>query len=344
MDIDALVQPHLRRLTPYQSARDDFSGRAHAWLDANEYPFSEDGRHRYPDPHHRGLKNLLAQRWQVAENRLFVGHGSDEAIDLLVRLFCRPGEDSVLTFPPTYGMYGVSAGMQNVELLEVPLTPDSWRIDFDALDQVLAQHAPRLLFLCSPNNPTGHVLTAAEMEGVLARAPGLVVLDEAYIDFCPHLSFQAWLSAYEQLVVLRTFSKAWGMAGWRIGVALGHPQVARWMEAVKAPYNLSAAQQEAGERALATPEARLEERRAFIGHERRRLAASLEALPLVDQVFPSQANFLLVRFRDAAYVFQALLRAGVVVRDRSRQVPGCLRITVGSAEENQALLEHLHSL
>jgi histidinol-phosphate aminotransferase len=345
---DALdvARPHLRELQPYTSARDEFTGSAHVFLDANENPYGSvagGALNRYPDPHSRAVKARLGDVLGVAPDGLFIGNGSDEAIDLLVHAFCEPGVDHIVTTPPTYGMYAVTAAVNNVAVREVLLTPHHM-LDAKAVVTALDAHS-KLVFLCSPNNPTGNLQPLEAMIEVAAASPGLVVIDEAYIDFAPGGSALGILDEHPNVVVLRTFSKAWGMAAARIGVAIGHPSVAALLERIKLPYNLSELAQRVVLEALAHTERR-DEFVAAIIRERDWLTERLADLDGVEHVYPSDANFLLARFIRARGTYEALVQRGVIVRDRSRVVlcEGGLRITVGTRPENETLLAALRAI
>lgn len=338
-DLKELIRPAVRQLTPYSSARDEYQGEADIWLDANELPF-DTGLNRYPDPWQRELKEVLSRMKGVDADRLFLGNGSDEAIDLLMRATCKPGRHKILQLPPTYGMYRVCADINELPVIEVPLRED-FHLDQVGIRNRLEKEADiRLLFLCSPNNPTGNVHSPEEVLDICRNFHGWVVVDEAYIDFSPEDSLLPYLTDAPNLVVLQTLSKAWGLAGIRLGMAWGHPELIAALNRIKPPYNISQLNQEAALRTLQEQQ-RQREYLDIILQERGKLRKALEALPQVVEVYPSRANFLLVRFRDAAIVFERLREAGIVVRDRSRQVAGCLRITVGRPEENERLVKAL---
>jgi histidinol dehydrogenase len=339
-----LIRPNVERMQPYSSARDEFEGMAPVMLDANENSLGSvgpDDFSRYPDPHQRAIKADLARLKGVAPANIFLGNGSDEAIDLLVRLTCTPGQDSIVVCPPTYGMYEVAANLNDVRVERLPLTPD-FQLPAHAAD-VLAASRAKLVFLCSPNNPTGNLLAEAALETILRTFKGLVVVDEAYADFSPAPSWTTRLAEFPRLVVLQTFSKAWGLAGLRLGVAYAAPALIGYLNKIKPPYNISAATQLHALAALAAaPD--LTDMQAELLRGRALLAAELPRLPIVEHVFPSDANFLLVRFNvDATAVYDALRARGIVVRNRTTQ-PGCagtLRLTVGTADENTQLLQAL---
>lgn len=333
--LEELVRPCIRALKPYSTARDEYAGgEISVWLDANESPF-DNGINRYPDPHQRQLKRQVAAMKGVREEQVFLGNGSDEAIDLAYRIFCTPGRDNAVAISPTYGMYRVAADMNDIELREVPLGRD-FSLPVEALLQA-ADSRTKLLWLCSPNNPTGNAFPAAEIERLLRRFEGMVILDEAYIDFADGEGFLPRLGEFPNLVILQTASKAWGMAGLRLGMAFAAEPVAELFGRVKYPYNLNVLTQQTAARQL---KAGIGSRVELIRRERGRVAEALAAAACIERVYPSQANFLLVRTADADRLYEALIRAGVIVRNRSRVAgcEGCLRITIGTSEENDRML------
>jgi histidinol-phosphate aminotransferase len=344
-DLQALVRENIRSLKPYSSARDEFSGEASVYLDANENPFESlagAGMNRYPDPLQRALKAKIAPLKNVRPAQLFLGNGSDEPIDLLFRAFCEPKTDNVVQMVPTYGMYKVSADINNVEIRNVLLRPD-FSLDAQALLDACDSHT-KIVFLCSPNNPTGHSLEAAEVLKVVQNFPGLVVVDEAYADFSEAPSLTQSLDAYPNLVVLQTFSKAWGMAALRLGMCMASPEILSYLNLIKPPYNINELTQQAVNKAL--------DAASFvqtwidqIKTQRLRLAESLAKLDMVEEVYPSDSNFILIRVNDPKEVYNYLMLKGIIVRDRSTQplCAGCLRITVGTEAENDQLLQHIEN-
>ena len=351
--LNTLLRPHILTLTPYSSARDEYTGTEGVFLDANENPLgstSPDGDFsRYPDPHQGAIKQRLAPVKGVRPGQIFLGNGSDEPIDLLVRATCTPGTDSILIMPPTYGMYEVSATINDVAVTKVPLTPD-FQIDLPAVLAAMApsadRNAPKLIWLCSPNNPSGNRLQADAIRTILDAADqSLVIVDEAYIDFSGEASWTKELDTYPNLVVLQTFSKAWGLAGLRLGMCFASEELIRVMNKIKPPYNISAPTQALALEAL-KHEAEKEKMVREILSERQFLADNLRTLPLVLAIHPSDANFLLVQFADAHHTFKELIAHQVIVRDRSNVTlcAGCLRITVGTRAENERLLHVLRHL
>ena len=339
-----LIRPSVERMQPYLSARDEFEGLAPVMLDANENSLGSvgpDDFSRYPDPHQRAIKVDLAKLKGVAPEQIFLGNGSDEAIDLLVRLTCTPGQDSIVICPPTYGMYEVAANLNDVRVERLPLTAD-FQLPANAAD-VLAASRAKLVFLCSPNNPTGNLLAQEAIETILANFRGLVVVDEAYADFADASSWTTRLAEFPRLVVMQTFSKAWGLAGLRLGVAYASVSLIGYLNKIKPPYNISAATQQHALVALANAP-QLPEMRAELLRGREWLGQELGRLLIVEHIFPSDANFLLVRFNvDATAVYDELSRRGIVVRNRTTQpgCAGCLRLTVGTAAENTLLVQAL---
>lgn len=341
--IEKLLRENIRNLEPYRSARGAGVTRDAALLDANENAFAAEGPHslgRYPDPAQRELRAAIARVKGVSPAETFVGNGSDEAIDLLMRAVCRPGRDRIIVMPPTYGMYEVAARINDVGVVHVPLDPD-FQINVSRLWSALPARA-KILFVCSPNNPTGNALDPDDIERLLAKFSGLVVLDEAYIDFCPDYSWLPRLREFDNLVVLQTLSKAWGLASVRVGMAFASREIVAVLDRMKPPYNVGGVNQSIALQALRDPGA-MQRSVGQIVAGREWLAEELEGIATVEYVYPSDANFLLVRVGDAPRVVRALRERGVVVRDRSDE-PGCedcIRITVGTPEQNRRLLDTL---
>ena len=333
IDLESLVRPNIAALAPYSTARDELSGAPDIFLDANESPY-DNGLNRYPDPHQKALKARLSEIKGLPAENLFLGNGSDEAIDLVLRVFCEPGRDNIVAIAPSYGMYEVAAATNDIQVRKVRLGAD-FSLDTEAL-LAATDARTKVLFLCSPNNPSGNAFSNAQILGIAERFPGIVVVDEAYIDFCSIPSLAAKVNEVPNLVILQTLSKAWGMAGLRVGLALACPPIIRWMSMIKYPYNINVLAQQTVLKQLESP---IGPRVAEIVAERDRIAAALPAFPFVRKVFPSEANFLLVRVTDADALYARLLQDGIIVRNRSR-VPGCegcLRITIGTPEENRRL-------
>ncbi|NLD22766.1 MAG: histidinol-phosphate transaminase [Bacteroidales bacterium] len=332
-ELKSMVRPNIWELKPYSSARDEFTGNEGIFLDANENPFGE--RNRYPDPHQRELKKALSSRNNIPFENIFIGNGSDEVIDLVYRVFCEPSEDSVIICPPTYGMYEVSGNINNVNLIRIPLNDE-----FELNTELILSESAKCIFICSPNNPTGNNLK--NIEKILDQFNGIVVVDEAYIDFSDSEGFISAINKYPNLIVMQTFSKAWAMAKARVGVAYAHKDIIALMDNTKPPYNVSGFNQQEALNALSEPEI-FEERVDIILEQRNLLVKELSNLSFVKHIYPSDANFLLVKMNDAGDVYNYLVMNKVVVRNRDSVVPGCIRITVGSPEENAQLIEVLQN-
>lgn len=341
LDIQKLIRPNVRNLKPYSSARDEFKGSASVWLDANENP-NNNGLNRYPDPLQWKLKARISELKNIPKENIFLGNGSDEAIDLLFRAFCEPGKDKALICSPTYGMYQVSADINNVEILDVPLTAD-WQLNLETIESQFSDASIKLLFICSPNNPTGNCMDPKDVLSFASNFNGLVVVDEAYIDFAEQESFTNELQNHSNLVVLQTLSKAWGLAGIRLGMAFASIEVIDVLNRIKPPYNVNQLTQEKALEKLADEAGFQKEMEAIIS-ERERLREELSKLQNVLRVFPTDANFLLVKFTEPKAVYDALVSKGIVVRDRSKVAYGCLRITVGTEGENAQLINELKKL
>ncbi|MBI1287984.1 MAG: histidinol-phosphate transaminase [Flavobacteriales bacterium] len=341
VDIQKLIRPNVRNLKPYSSARDEFKGSASVWLDANENP-NNTGLNRYPDPLQWKLKARISELKHVPKENIFLGNGSDEAIDLLFRAFCESGKDKALICSPTYGMYQVSADINDVEVIDVPLTPD-WQLNLEAIELRFSDANIKLLFICSPNNPTGNCMQRSDVLQLASNFNGLVVIDEAYIDFSEQDSFSKELGNHNNLVVLQTLSKAWGLAGIRLGMAFANEEVIEVLNRIKPPYNVNQLSQEVALRELMNVAAFNKEVKTILT-ERKRLEVELDQLKNVLTIYPSDANFLLVKFTEPKTIYDALTDKGIVVRDRSKVAEGCLRITVGTEEENTTLLAELKKL
>ena len=332
--IESLVRPNIRAMVPYSTARDEFKGVAEVFMDANESPF-DNGYNRYPDPSQAKLKRRIAEIKGVDVQNIFVGNGSDEAIDLCFRIFCNPGLDNAIAIAPSYGMYSTCAAVNDVEMREVLLN-DDFSLPVERLLDA-ADNNSKLLFICSPNNPTGNVFPREEIERILQEFDGMVVLDEAYIDFADEPGMLRSLENWPNLIILQTLSKAWGMAGLRAGLAFASDYVMRLFAQVKYPYNINVATLSAVEKLL---KAGVDDRVKLIKEQRAFMEQKLSGMECVWRVYPSQANFLLVQVDNAADLYNYLLGEGIIVRDRSR-MPLCdntLRITVGTPQENVRLL------
>lgn len=342
--IQQLIRPHLLNIKPYSSARDEYKGNEGIFLDANENSLGTVGSHilynRYPDPHQWALKNKLASLKNISAQNIFIGNGSDEPIDLLIRLLCNPAEDNIIICPPTYGMYAVSAAINNVYIKEVLLN-DNFQLNTLNIIKAVDEQT-KIIFICSPNNPTGNIINAADIELLLNGFKGIVVVDEAYIDFTAFPSCVSKLSQYENLVVLQTFSKAWGLANLRVGVLYGNTLLVEYLDKIKPPYNVNGYSQQGALLALNNTE----EKESYINTivaERKQLEKVLSKFSFVEKVYASEANFILTKVKNANALYHYLTDNHIVVRNRSTQ-PLCentLRITVGTPDENKKLLEVL---
>jgi histidinol-phosphate aminotransferase len=345
-DINLLLRENIKKLVPYASARDEFSGSAHIFLDANENSLGSPIKppyNRYPDPHQTKIKERLTLIKGLQPQHIFLGNGSDECIDLLYRAFCNPGKDNVIIHPPTYGMYEVSAHIHDVEVRRAPLT-ENFELDLTAIEDLIDERT-KIIWLCSPNNPTGNALSRQNIEIILNNFDGLVVIDEAYINFSRQQSFIRELTEYPNLVILQTLSKAWGLAGLRVGMAFASEMIIDVLNKIKPPYNIGQATQELVLKALQET-THVNEMIKEIVRMRIELAEKLSRLSSVMNVYPSDANFLLVKIQHARHLYEILLNKGIVVRDRS-SAPGCadcLRITVGTREQNDNLFETLANI
>jgi histidinol-phosphate aminotransferase len=339
MNLQDWVRPNIFNLKPYSCARSEFKGEAEAYLDANENPMNAP-YNRYPDPLQKELKAKVAAIKGVDPDWLFFGNGSDEPIDLVVRIFCEPGIDNIVAIDPTYGMYGVCADINNVEYRKVLLGSD-YTLDASAVLAATDAHT-KLIFLCSPNNPTGNDLNSDEMLRIIREFPGLVVVDEAYIDFSARESFLRSLEQYPNLIVFHTFSKAWGMAAIRLGMAFARPEIIAFFNKVKYPYNINLLTQNFVSSQIEQV-GRKNDWVKFLLQQRSVLISALSKLPVVQKIFPTDANFVLVKVADANAVYQYLVDEKIIVRNRNSVslAQGCLRITVGLPEENELLLNAL---
>lgn len=341
-DILELVRKNIRELQPYSSARDEFHGKASVFLDANESPYNEPFN-RYPDPLQWKLKEKISRLKKIDKRGIFLGNGSDEPIDLLIRIFCEPGIDHILAIEPSYGMYKVAASINNVACRTVKLRED-FSLDADAVLKSVTKYT-KIIFLCSPNNPTGNMLDRDEVYKILENFRGIVVIDEAYIDFALEPSFIRELSDYPNIVVLQTLSKAWGAAAIRLGMAFAYQDIIQLLNKVKYPYNINLFTQEYALQILGREKKMRTTVFKIIG-QRMLMESILCDLPFVKHVYPSSANFLLVKMDDANAIYNYLVREGIIVRNRNLVTlcHGCLRITIGTHRENSTLMQALFRL
>ncbi len=338
--LEKIVRPNIQKLEAYSSARDEFKGTAEVYLDANENPYGT--LNRYPDPQQLKIKNKLSEIKKVAVNQIFIGNGSDEVIDLAFRVFCEPGKDKALTFSPTYGMYDVSAAINNIELIKQPLLAD-FQINLNQLQPYQEMEDVKLIFICSPNNPTGNIINKEDIEYILKNFNGIVIIDEAYIDFSTKESFISEIENYPNLIVSQTFSKAWGMASARVGVAYANRQIVSLYNKVKPPYNVSSLNQEAVLAVLNSP-AKFEIEKNIILNEREKIINQLVSIACIRKIYPTEANFVLIEVKDANKLYQYLVVKKIITRNRNSLINNCLRITIGSPEENKQLINTLQEL
>jgi histidinol-phosphate aminotransferase len=342
-DLNKLIRENIKELTPYSSARDEFHGEAKVFLDANENSLGSPlvkWYNRYPDPYQSDLKKAISKIKGIGAEHIFLGNGSDECIDLLYRVFCEPKKDNVVICPPTYGMYKVSGNINDIEVREAALLPN-FQLHIAQIEQLVDENT-KLIWICSPNNPTGNSMNREDIESVLNNFNGLVVIDEAYINFSKHKSFIQELPDYPNLVVLQTFSKAWGLAALRLGMAFASAEIINLLNKTKPPYNINQATQELAMRALEEVGQVNDMIKELVGM-RDALAGVFERIATVEKVYPSDANFLLVKIKNARQVYEYLLTRGIVVRDRSnvQLCDDCLRITIGTEDEITLLVRAL---
>jgi len=339
-NLEKIVRPNILSLKPYSSARDEFKGGEGIFIDANENPFGK--VNRYPDPKQKELKEKLSEFSNVATSNIFIGNGSDEIIDLVYRTFCIPGKDKALTFSPTYGMYKVAADIHDTKFIEVPLN-SKFQIELSGLKYYLSDKTLKLIFICSPNNPTGNLIKAKEIEFILKTFKGIVFLDQAYIEFSKAFSWSKKLNRFPNLIVCQTLSKAWGLAGARIGVAYASPQIISLFNKVKSPYNVSALNQLTALQTLSKPEFFMRNLETILA-EKIKLEVALKEMKFIKKVYPSDANFFLVEVDDANKIYQELIDNKVITRNRNNIIANCIRLTVGSPKENKKLIGILNNI
>lgn len=343
-ELDKIVRKNIRTLKPYSSARDEYKGKQGAFLDANENPFGsplDTNYNRYPDPLQLDVKEKLGKIKGLPIQNIFLGNGSDEAIDILFRAFCEPGIDNAIICPPTYGMYEVSANINNIKIIKVPLTSEEFQLDTENILKSINPNT-KLIFICCPNNPTGNGVKWNSIKTILQNFSGIVVIDEAYINFASYRSLIPELLNYPNLVILQTLSKAWGLAGLRVGMAFASEVIIDIFNKIKPPYNINSASQKLVLEALNYTD-KINDQIKTIVEEREKLSAEIPALPFVLKVYPSEANFILVKVKDPQSLYNYLVSREIIIRDRSKieLCQGCLRITVGTKTENKLLIETL---
>lgn len=344
IDINKLLRKNIKDLIPYSSARNEYKGKDGIFLDANENSFesiNSKGLNRYPDPLQLKLKNKLSKIKRVKLDQIFIGNGSDEAIDILYRAFCEPGKEEVIICPPTYGMYEVSANINNIKVVKAPLTKELFQLDLKNILKAITKNT-RLIFICCPNNPTGNGVKWKDIKELLENFKGIVVVDEAYIDFASYNSLIPELKNYSNLVILQTLSKAWGLAGIRIGLAFASKEIISVFNKIKPPYNINTVSQELAFKALENSK-EIKNKIKLLVSEREKLSSQLLKFDFIVKVYPSEANFLLVKTTNALKLYTFLIKNKIVVRNRSNVslCEECLRITIGTKKENQELLNAL---
>ena len=344
MNLNKLLRKNILGMNPYSSARDEYKDIQNdmVFLDANENPF-DSALNRYPDPQQTDLKTLISKQNNVAANQILLGNGSDEVLDLIFRAFCEPNSDNILTLPPTYGVYDVLPNLNAIENIQVPLSSD-FQIEVDLVIENIKPNT-KLLFICSPNNPSGNTVDRSAIERLLKAFNGLIVIDEAYIDFTEETSWTQFLNVYPNLLVVQTLSKAYGLAGIRLGICYASKEIIAVLNKIKTPYNVNTLTQEAAVKALHNKDV-VSDQIASILNERIRLKKALTAYSFIKKIYPSEANFFLIKVDDANKRYDELIKNGIVVRNRSSQLhcDNCLRITVGSPSENTQLLTLLKTL
>jgi histidinol-phosphate aminotransferase len=340
VDLNKLVRENVLKLNPYSCARDDFKGKTGVFLDANENPFGN--LNRYPDPYQSELKTEISKLKGIDEGNIFLGNGSDEIIDLCFRVFCNPGIDKALTFTPTYGMYEVSASVNDIEVIKIPLN-ESFNIDLKKAGARFADKTLKLIFICSPNNPTANSMNYDDVEYIISKFNGIVIIDEAYIDFSEKPSFIKLVNKYSNLIVMQTFSKAFGLAAVRVGMAFSNPEIVKYFNKLKPPYNISTINQKAVLDKLKLIE-RYRQQVLRIKKERERLSLILLKMNIVEKVYPSDANFILAKVQNADYIYNELVNRNIIIRNRSKLLNNCLRITIGKKSENDMLISALESI
>ncbi len=339
-NLNEIVRKNILDMEPYSSARSEFNKKDAVFIDANENPYGL--LNRYPDPYQTELKERIGKIKGVDQNQVFIGNGSDEIIDLIYRVFCEPGTDKAMIFSPTYGMYQVLAELNNVGLIEEPLNAN-YQLDLERIRLQLDEPNLKIIWLCSPNNPTGNLIKREDIIQLLNLFKGLVVIDEAYIDFCAEQSWVNELDRYPNLIIVQTMSKAWGLAGARVGLAYANRSVIKWFNKVKPPYNVSLLNQKEALKALENAD-EFDHNIGRILGQRNLLEQAFSKLAIVNRVYPSDTNFLLVEFNQADVVYDTLIEQKIIVRNRHRLVRNCLRITVGTAEENILLIKALNAI
>ncbi len=341
IDINSLVRKNIRGLVPYASAREQFDGKASIYLDANENPY-ENGVNRYPDPQQKELKKLIAKRNGVSTNQITIGNGSDELLDMIMRVFCEPGKDNVIITPPTFGIYKVLANTNNVEVREAPLT-DEFGLNVSSITNLIDDRT-KLIFICSPNNPTGNLMEVTTIKTLL-KLNCLIIIDEAYIDFANQESWVNSFTKYPNLIITQTLSKAWAQAGIRLGMSFSSKEIATNLDKIRLPYNINALSQQKAIEVLSNPTSFKRDVQS-IKREKILLEVALKSLKIVTKIYPSDANFFLIKFTNAQKVYDRLASKGIILRNfsKAKGCTNCLRISVGTAEESEELIQNLKKI
>lgn len=340
IDINKLVRNNILELSPYSCARLEYIGREGVFLDANENPYGN--FNRYPDPYQYDLKRKISDLKTIDIKNIFLGNGSDEIIDLLFRVFCNPGLDKVLIFTPTYGMYEVLAGINDIKILSIPLN-ENFQIDLEKLEKILEAEQIKMIFICSPNNPTSNLINKSDIYLLLNFFKGIVVLDEAYIDFCSSISWSEEIENYPNLIALQTLSKAWGMAGARLGMAFSNHNIIGLLNKVKPPYNISTLNQQIVVDGIQNKK-EYDKNLNLILSEKIRMEKLLTEINLVEKIYPSDANFLLIKVKNADWIYEKLIQVKLIIRNRNKVLNNCLRITIGTEKENDFLINELKKI
>jgi len=340
IDINKIVRSNILSIQPYSSARSEFHGKEGIFLDANENPFGS--LNRYPDPFQRELKEKIAEVKKCNNRNVVIGNGSDEIIDLAFRIFCDPGKDKAMIFSPTYGMYRVAAEINNAGVVDIPLDKN-FQIDPEKVNPFLDRPEMKLIFVCSPNNPTGNSMDQETITFLLDNFRGIVIVDEAYLDFSEETSWISRIEKYNNLLVIQTFSKAWGLAAARLGMAFAGEEIVAFLNKVKPPYNISSINQQAALYALQDP-GKKDQTVALLMKEKERLVKELSRVNRVKRIYPSRANFILIEVDNADYVYRALISEGVITRNRHREIANCLRVTVGAPAENERFINAINKI
>ena len=340
IDINKIVRSNILSIQPYSSARSEFHGKEGIFLDANENPFGS--LNRYPDPFQRELKEKIAEVKKCNNRNVVIGNGSDEIIDLAFRIFCDPGKDKAMIFSPTYGMYRVAAEINNAGVVDIPLDKN-FQIDPEKVNPFLDRPEMKLIFVCSPNNPTGNSMDQETITFLLDNFRGIVIVDEAYLDFSEETSWISRIEKYNNLLVIQTFSKAWGLAAARLGMAFAGEEIVALLNKVKPPYNISSINQQAALYALQDP-GKKDQTVALLMKEKERLVKELSRVNRVKRIYPSRANFILIEVDNADYVYRALISEGIITRNRHREIANCLRVTVGAPAENERFINAINKI